>query len=107
MTYTVDISKDLNLSLNEPDLVASVLQNIAIILKTTHGSCPMFRNFGLPQDHVGLPIPAAQQLLVAEIKTAIEEFEPRASVISVTFSSSTSSPTGVVPIVEVEINAKS
>ena len=107
MTYSVDISKDLKLSLNESDLVASVLQNVAIILKTIKGSCPMFRDFGLPQDHLGMPIPVAKSMLIAEIKTAVEEFEPRANVISVTFSSNANSPTGVVPILEVEINAQS
>ena len=104
MTYKVDISAPLQISLNEADPIASILQNIAIILKTAQGSCPMFREFGLPQDHISMPVTVAKTMLISEIKLAVEQFEPRAMVLSVTFGEGSGSPSQLTPIVEVEIN---
>ena len=42
--------------------------------------------------------------MFAEIKEAVEEFEPRCSVVNITFASDASAPGGLIPTVEVEIN---
>lgn len=98
-------SKDLSaITLNESDVVASVMQNIAIILSTRRQSVPLYRNFGLPMQFVDRPIPAAKPLLVAEITEAIAEFEPRATLLGVTFEIDESAPGVLIPTVEVEIN---
>ena len=49
MTYTVKAGTAA-VALNETDTVKSVLQNIAIILRTRRGSCPLYREFGLPME---------------------------------------------------------
>lgn len=103
MTYTVN-AKDLRIRLGEKNLVRSILQNVAIILRTRYGTCPMYRGFGLPQNYLDKPIPAAKSLLYAEIKEAVEEYEPRCSVTNISFSGDPASPNGLIPRVEVEIN---
>ena len=49
MSYKVTASDIGAVQLNETDTVRSVLQNIAIILSTRQGTCPLYRGFGLPQ----------------------------------------------------------
>lgn len=103
MTYTVTAGAAL--TLNETDTVASVLQNVAIILATRRGSCPMYRDFGIPMDFLDRPMPVAKTLAYAEIKEAIETYEPRATVAGVTFEDRPGSPGLLIPIVEVSIDA--
>lgn len=104
MTYTVTAGAAL--TLNETDIVSSVLQNIAIILATQRGSCPMYRDFGISMDFLDRPIPVAKTLAFAEIKEAIEAYEPRATVVDMTFSEDTNTPGLLIPTVEVRINAQ-
>lgn len=101
MTYTV--TTDAALTLNEADTVTSVLQNVAIILATRRGSCPMYREFGISMDFLDRPLPVAQTLAYAEIKEAIETYEPRATVAGVTFSEDANTPGLLIPTVEVSI----
>ena len=45
MSYKVTASDIGAVQLNETDTVRSVLQNIAIILSTRQGTCPLYRGF--------------------------------------------------------------
>ena len=101
MTYFVSAGDASRLRLNETETVASVLQNVALILSTPKGSVPMYREFGVAQDFLDLPGPIAQVRMIAPIREAVERWEPRATVKSITF---TSKEGQVVPCVEVEIN---
>lgn len=40
----------------------AVIQNIAVILDTVQGSCPMFRDFGLPGSLYGRPQPVVENI---------------------------------------------
>lgn len=103
MSYKVSPVDLKALRLNEADPVASVLQNVAIILATRQGSVPLYRGFGLPQKFLDKPIPVAKPMLYAEVKEAVEEYEPRAEVISITFQEDAAAPGRLIPTVEVEI----
>lgn len=104
MIYTVSAADARGIKLNEVDTARSVLQNVAMILATRQQTVPLYRSFGLPQKFVDKPIPAAKPLAIAEVKEAVEEFEPRATVLSVTFSEDTDNPGRLIPTVEVEIH---
>lgn len=82
--------------------VESILQNIAIILRTRKGTCPMYRSFGLPCSYIGLPVASARAILYAEIREAIEDFEPRCTVTDISFA--TDGAGNLIPTVEVEIH---
>lgn len=103
MTYTVKAGSAI--TLNETDSVTSVLRNVAIILATRRGSCPLYRDFGISMDFLDRPMPVAKTLAFAEIKEAIETYEPRAQVVNVTFSESPEAPGQLSPVVEVSIDA--
>jgi phage baseplate assembly protein W len=107
MSYSVSTKTLDKITLNEADPAYSILQNVAIILATRKGSVPGYRNFGLSQEFVDKPINVAKTLLVAEIHEAIAEFEPRATIVNITFESDEKAPGKLIPILEVSVNAES
>ncbi len=102
-TYQVNAMDLKKLRLLETETVASVLQNIAIILKTPKGSVPMYREFGLSQSFLDRPMPVARNMLKVAVREAIERWEPRAEVVDVVFTGNASNPGELNPIVEVKI----
>jgi len=56
MSYQVKAADLTAIRLGETDAVASVLQNVAIILATRQGTSPLYRQFGLPQKFVDKPL---------------------------------------------------
>lgn len=104
MRYTVSAAGAGTLRLNETDRIASVLQNITMILSTRKGSVPLYRDFGLPMDFVDKPLPVARVMMIAAVREAVEEWEPRAAVLDVTFDRGAEQMGKLVPVVEVEID---
>lgn len=104
MSYTISTKNTFEITLNEDDPVRSVLQNISIILSTWQNSVPLYRDFGISTEFIDKPVPAAKPLLIASIKEAIEKYEPRATILSVTFDSDNDTPGKITPVLEVEIN---
>lgn len=102
--YTVSAADLSRLRLLENDAVKAVLQNIAVILSTPKGSVPLYREFGLDWKYLDKPIPAAKALMVAEVREAIQRWEPRAAVLDVAFLEDAARPGILIPAVEVEIN---
>lgn len=107
MSYKVSAADLTHIRLSEPDTVASVLQNVAVILATRQGTSPLWRDGGLPQNFVDKPIPVAKPMLLAEVKEAVERYEPRATVVGVTFTEDWVTPGRLIPTVEVEIREES
>ncbi len=104
MTYTVDASALSGLTLNETDTVASVLQNVAVILNTWKGEVPQFRDFGIDPEILHRPVNVAKALLRADIIDAVGKYEPRATVMNVTFEMDSQYPDRLNPIVEIEVD---
>lgn len=107
MSYKVSEADLQHIRLNETDTTASILQNVAIILATRQGTIPLYRQFGLPQNFVDKPIPVAKAMLYSEVKEAVEEFEPRAEVVGISFAEDPATPGKLIPTVEVDIREES
>ena len=103
MSYTVSPSNKRKIKFNVTDPVESVLRNIAVILSTPKGSVPMYRDFGISVDILDRPIPVAKAMMTADIKEAIEQWEPRVTFIGVDFMEDELNGR-LIPMVEVEIN---
>ena len=103
MSYLVSAHDIGRVRLNETGLVASVLQNVAVILSTPQQSVPLYRSFGLPMRFIDKPLNVAKVIAVAEITDALREFEPRASLVGISFVCDAGSPGKLIPTVEVEI----
>ena len=80
MRYTISGTEKIELSLCEKNEVNSILQNVAIILRTRTGTVPMYRDFGLPMDYKDKPLEVARTRFAVEVTEAIERFEPRAKI---------------------------
>ena len=103
MSYTVRATDLKNIRFNDPELVTSVLQNIAVILATPKGSEPQYREFGLSATMLDKPTPVAKMMMRAEVREAIERWELRARFVSMTFEERITQPGTLWPTVEVEI----
>lgn len=57
MSFRVSPQDLTRIRLNEADPVASVLQNIAILLTTRQQSVPLYRSFGLPMKFIDKRLP--------------------------------------------------
>lgn len=103
MSYTTNATNLKNIRWEENDFVSDVLQNIAVILATPKGSVPLDREFGLSTTMLDKPTPIAQKALIAEVREAIERWEPRARFVSMRFEGRIDQPGTLWPTVEVEI----
>lgn len=63
-----------------------VMQNIRTILATPRGTVPMNRALGVLAIGLDDPIPAVQARMTQDIIDAVAEFEPRAEIVSITFT---------------------
>lgn len=103
MSFTVKATDLTNIRFNDEELVSSVLQNIAVILSTPKGSVPQYREFGLSAVFLDKPMPIAKMMMIAEVREAIERWEPRARYVSMAFEERITQPGTLWPTVEVEI----
>ena len=103
MSYKVNATDLTNIRFNETDTLSSVLQNIAVILCTPKGSVPQYRESGLTVTMLDKPTPMAKMMMRAEVREAIERWEPRAQFVSMTFEERITQPGTLWPTVEVEI----
>lgn len=106
MAYTVTAYEKIrNIDLAPATVVEEVLQNVAMLLSTPKFTVPLDRNLGLTQEFVDKPPAVAKALLIGDVMEAIEEYEPRATVVEVTFLEDRKQGR-IVPQVEVNINAE-
>ena len=92
------------ITLGENDLVRSVMQNVRCILRTPKFTVPLYREFGVDTSFIDTPITVVAPIIYAEIREAIETFEPRCEVVDITFEIDPQNPGRLFPAVEVEIN---
>lgn len=104
MSYTVSAADLRSIRFNEKDELNAVLQNIAAILSTPMGTVPLYRDFGLDWSFLDKPIPIAKVQMVAPVREAIQRWEPRATVLDVSFSEDPAQPGILIPTVEVDIS---
>ena len=102
MSLIIRGEKSTQISLCETDTITSIVQNINMLITTKQGTIPMYRQFGLPMNYIDKPLLIAKTIATSEIITAIQNFESRATLCSVTFDVNLQGQ--LIPIVEVEPN---
>ena len=103
MTYTIDCSQGVALTLEPEDHVAEIIQSIFILLNTPQGSVPCYREFGIDNSFLHKPIQVAKTLYAAAISDAIDAFIPGVQLQRVSFAGNADAPTTLRPILEVII----
>lgn len=104
MVYTLRSDEKFEITLCENDTVKSVLQNLAVLLATRKGTIPMYREFGLNMGYIDKPIDVATALMTSEIAEAIEDYEPRATLLNLEIENSIEEPGKVAVVLEVDIS---
>ena len=104
MSYIVSATDLKSIQFNEKNELNAVLQNIAVIISTPIGTIPLYRDFGLDWSFLDKPTPVANVLMVAPVREAVQRWEPRATVLDVSFSEDPAQPGVLIPTVEVDIN---
>lgn len=80
----IDVTADMDtINLAPATELEEIIQNVRTVLTTLKKSVPMDREFGINGEVVDSPIAVAQAKLTAEIVTAVNKYEPRASVVAV------------------------
>ena len=103
MIHTVTANEAFQISFAPKTLAEEVLQNVATILSTIKNTVPLFRDFGMSATFLDMPMPAAENLMIVEIFDAIQEYEPRAEILSISFVRDELAGK-IAPTVEVSIN---
>ena len=100
MDYLIELSRNVNFS--PQTTVEEVLQNVRTILTTIKGSVPLDRDFGIDGSYVDAPMPVAKAKLASEIMSAVQKYEPRATITSIDFTGEMEG--ALKPRIEVRIN---
>lgn len=104
MTVIIKGSDELNLTLfPEEDSEQDIVQNVLCILKTTQGSCPNLRNYGLDPEVMHKPVPVAKAAYAVAISEQFRLHESRATLKEITFEDDPNHPDILIPILEVTI----
>lgn len=80
-----------------------IAQNVRTILRTVHGSCPMYRDFGVSGDMVDAPMGVAAAFYRQTVVEAVRKYEPRAEVTAVSFAGSDPVSGVLMPTVTIAI----
>lgn len=102
MAYIVTANTGGRINIAPETRAEEILQNVRFLLLTPKFTVPLDRDFGLSQRFIDKPLPVAESLFRAEILDAIEKYEPRVEVESVTFEMG-DTPGMLIPRVEVNI----
>lgn len=62
-----------------------IVRNVQTILTTPLDTCPLYRDFGLDVSYLDHPLDLAQNLFAVAAMEAVERWEPRVRVTSVSF----------------------
>jgi phage baseplate assembly protein W len=103
MTVTIRADDPLKLELFPENEEQDIIQNILCILKTTQGSCPGLRDYGINPEIMHKPIPIAKGAFSVSIQKQMELYEPRATLAKLEFDGDETRPETLIPILEVTI----
>lgn len=85
--------------------MANIKNCLCMIASTRVGTVPMLRHFGTNWQWLDLPEPAAMAKYRAELIDAIDQWEPRVKVISVSFKKNKAAARNgkIVPVVRIKL----
>lgn len=97
------ISSDDSTAINlAPSADEEIVQNVRMIISSSKYDVPLNRNFGLSREYMHKPQNVAELLLVRDVTEAIEEYEPRALIKSVSTESTELGKIKITVVIEVE-----
>jgi phage baseplate assembly protein W len=64
------------------------VQEIWILLCTVLGECPLYRDFGVSNDYLHMPVDAAKTAMTVAIVEAFKKYAPDVELVSISFEKS-------------------
>ena len=86
MTYVINLDSEIDLTLEPENEFEATLQDLYVLLHTSIGECPMYREFGIDREYLHMPVNIAKAMLTTVIADAIDKFMPNLDVDEMTFS---------------------
>lgn len=97
----IDTSKKFDLSLIPETEKDAKAQEIYILVRTIQGECPMYRNFGISNAYLHMPITAAQTAFTLAVTEAFRQFMPGMRLNNIRFVASDGVNGILNPVLEV------
>lgn len=72
----IDTSRKMDLSLAPKTEEEAKVQQLYILIKTIQGECPLYRDFGVANDYLHMPVNAAQTAFTLAITEALRRYMP-------------------------------
>lgn len=103
MKYTIDCGEEMALNPYPEDDAQAIIQNLYVIINSTRGTIPCYRDFGVDRTYLHKPKNIAQTMYAAAITEAVAKYEPRVKIDRVRFRDNEEDPAAFTPILEVTI----
>lgn len=100
----MDFSNGMSLSFAPASREDEIMQDIFVVLNTTKGEVPYYREFGVDGSYLHKPIVTARTMYAEAVTEAVDKFVPGVHVRKVTFNDNTEDPASLVPVLEVDID---
>ncbi len=97
----IDTSKKMNLSLAPETEQDAKVQELYILICTIQGECPLYRDFGVSNDYLHMPINAAQTAFTLAVTEALQRYMPDVRLNNIRFEASDGMRGILNPILEV------
>ncbi len=97
----IDTTKKMDLSLAPATETDAKVQELYILICTIQGECPLYRDFGVANDYLHMPINAAQTAFTLAITEALRKYMPDVELNSIQFVASDGMRGFLNPILEV------
>lgn len=97
----IDTSKKIDLSLAPETETDAKVQEIYILISTIKGECPLYRDFGISNDFLHMPINMAQTAFTLAITEALRKYMPDVRLNNIRFEASDGMKGLLNPILEV------
>lgn len=105
--YIVSLLTEVDFAPNS--VVSEILQNVRTIISTRKGTVPLDRELGVSWEHLDLPLPISRARMASEIVTALNKYEPRATVTDIRYTNDISDSIDglLLPAVKIKIDERS
>lgn len=103
MRVIITPDEDMAFDLFPTDEMKELVQAVLCVLKTTRGSCPGLRGFGMDPYILHKPIPVAKAAYSVSLTKQLQEYVPGVTLVRLEFKDNPIHPDTLSPILEVTI----
>lgn len=103
-TYTIGAHTTERIPFTEYNTPRAIMKCVQNIMATRKGTVPLYMDLGTDHSYVDLPVQDAKIRMIAPLREAIEEWEPRVTVVQISSKTGGAMSEQLLPCAEVTIN---